>query len=190
MPSGVRITGGVWRGRRLSTPEGVRPSSSRLREALASRWLPSLPGARILDLYAGTGAVGIELVGRGAMSVVAVEARRGVAERLRRVASEWQVEQLEVVSAQLPHGLRRIAGLFDLVFADPPYDAMEDRAVVEKLLRRVAPLLAEDGEFALELRTNTSIETGESGLEEVWRRRYGDSELVIFAPAGGVDSVK
>ena len=188
MTSGVRITGGVWRGRRLSTPGGVRPTSSRLREALASRWLSRLQGARVLDLYAGTGAVGIELLGRGAASVCAVEARRNVADRLRRVAAEWPIEHLEVRHARVADELRRVRTSCDLIFADPPYEAMEELAALERLLTAVRPLLAEEGEFALEVRADTPIEVAESGLEEIWRRRYGDSELLIFARAGGSGS--
>jgi 16S rRNA (guanine966-N2)-methyltransferase len=120
----VRIIGGRWRSRRLQVPPGtdVRPTPDRVRETLFN-WLEgSIAGARCLDLFAGTGALGLEALSRGAREVVFVERDPALADALRA-----QVERLEtsasVVAGSAEHVLQRPAGApFDIVFLDPPYE--------------------------------------------------------------------
>lgn len=184
----MRITGGTWRGRRLAVATGVRPSSAMLREALVSRWLPRLEGASVLDLYAGSGAVGLELLGRGAVRAVAVESQRAAAGRLAQVARAWPIPGLEVRRRPLPKAFDELEGLFDLIFADPPYDLLEDSLAAIRLLDGVETLLAADGEFALEVRSEIDLPERASGLERIARRGYGDSALAIYARPPGVNA--
>lgn len=123
----TRITAGLYRGRRLQTPPGqaTRPTSERVREALGNALVAAggLDGARVLDLFAGTGALGLELLSRGADSLVSVEQDRAALVSLRANVATLQVPNVMVVGADVkswagsPGGRR-----FDFVVADPPYD--------------------------------------------------------------------
>ncbi len=125
MSSGrLRIIGGCWRGRRLAFPAvaGLRPTPDRVRETLFNWLAATLPGARCLDLYAGSGALGLEALSRGAAAVTFVE-KTGVAARaLARHLQELGAEEAgRVVRADVLAFLRRPAEPYDIVFLDPPY---------------------------------------------------------------------
>lgn len=120
----VRIIGGEWRGRRLHFPAapGLRPTSDRRRETLFNWLAPELAGARCLDLFAGSGALGFEAASRGAARAVLVEASREVAAALaasRRALDAG--DRVEVVHAQAARFLGRTPEPFDIVFLDPPF---------------------------------------------------------------------
>jgi 16S rRNA (guanine966-N2)-methyltransferase len=118
----MRVVAGEFMGRRLHAPRGARtrPTADRVREALFSM-LGDVSGARVLDLYAGSGALGIEALSRGAASAVFVERDRRALAALRRnlavVGAEAAVRPQDVARF-----LARPEGMFDLVFCDPPYD--------------------------------------------------------------------
>lgn len=126
-PGRVRIVGGRWRGTRLEVPDvaGLRPTSDRVRETLFNWLQPVLPGARVLDLFAGTGALGFEAVSRGAASAVLVEREIALADALAATAARLSggdavmVRRGDAVStaAALP------AGSIDIAFVDPPFAA-------------------------------------------------------------------
>ena len=125
---GVRIMGGAARGRTVGVARGVRPTEGRVREALFSIWQERLPGARFLDLFAGSGAVGLEALSRGAASVLFVEGDPGALRELERSSQLFPPDRARRWRTRLPAGLGELAerarrewGPFDLVFADPPY---------------------------------------------------------------------
>ena len=123
----TRITAGRFRGRRLQTPTGdvTRPTSERVREALANALVSGggLEGARVLDLYAGSGALGLELVSRGAQSVVLVDRDRAALSALRANVAVLQLTDAQVVPGDVRAYASSPAGRpFDFVVADPPYD--------------------------------------------------------------------
>lgn len=123
----VRLIGGVHRGRRLAFPDsaGLRPTGDRIRETLFN-WLQGvLPGARCLDLFAGSGALGLEAASRGAAEVVLVESAAAVAGALRdSIALLGVGERVRVVEADALHWLATAQPVrFDLVFLDPPFAA-------------------------------------------------------------------
>ncbi|MEQ1513044.1 MAG: 16S rRNA (guanine(966)-N(2))-methyltransferase RsmD [Lysobacteraceae bacterium] len=123
-PGVVRIIGGVWRGTRLPVADrdGLRPTADRVRETLFNWLQPVLPGARVLDLFAGTGALGLEAVSRGAREAVLVERDPQLAEGLRQLASKLPGgERVQVVCADALTWLRTAPGGFDLAFVDPPF---------------------------------------------------------------------
>lgn len=128
----VRIIGGRWRGRRISFPdvEGLRPTPDRVRETVFNWLSPYLAGARVLDLFAGSGILGLEALSRGAASVVAVDSHRAVADRLRESGRQLEAGDLEVVVADAARFLDTTrTGPFDIIFMDPPhasadYDAL------------------------------------------------------------------
>ena len=123
----VRIIGGRWRGTRLPVDDapGLRPSSDRVRETLFN-WLgPMITGARVVDLFAGTGALGLEAVSRGASSALLVERDARVAARLNDTVSRLAAEdRVKVVQADALQWLaQQPPGSFDIAFLDPPFDS-------------------------------------------------------------------
>ncbi|MFL6593082.1 MAG: 16S rRNA (guanine(966)-N(2))-methyltransferase RsmD [Luteimonas sp.] len=146
----VRIIGGRWRGTRLAFPDlaGLRPSTDRVRETLFNWLQPALAGARVLDLFAGSGALGLESLSRGAREAVLVERDPIVAEALRasierlRAGDEATVVRADALSfLQAP-----LLGRFDIVFVDPPFDAR----LWAQVLASLTPWLADDPWLYLE----------------------------------------
>jgi 16S rRNA (guanine966-N2)-methyltransferase len=175
----MRIIAGRLKGRRLKAPawEGLRPTSDRLRETLFNILAPRIDGARVLDGYAGTGAVGIEAISRGAAHVTFVERdQRAVAlidENLTAcgVRGGYTIHRGDAATV-LP-GLG--ASAFDLILLDPPYDTMPITAVLDASART----LAGDGLVVLEHATRRHPEHSAS-LEPVRQVKSGDSTLTFF----------
>ncbi|WP_206861272.1 16S rRNA (guanine(966)-N(2))-methyltransferase RsmD [Lysobacter changpingensis] len=146
-PSGgtgkVRIIGGRWRGTRLSVPEvaGLRPTSDRVRETLFNWLMPMLPGARVLDLFAGSGALGLEALSRGASAAVLVERDPALAAALRATAARLPGgDAATIAQADAVAWLASQAtGTFDLAFVDPPFAAGLWDAVLPGVARVVKP---------------------------------------------------
>jgi len=126
-PGKVRIIGGRWRGTRLDVADapGLRPTSDRVRETLFNWLQPVLPGARVLDLFAGSGALGLEALSRGAAAAVLVERDAKLAASLRATVARLQGgEAASVVQADAMAWLHgQPDGGFDLAFVDPPFDS-------------------------------------------------------------------
>jgi len=140
----IRIIGGMWRGRRwrfADVPE-IRPTPDRVRETLFN-WLgPRVNGARCLDLFAGSGALGLEALSRGAQRTVFVEQNAVVARALAALADEWKAQGAQIERADALAFLERPAEAFDIVFLDPPF--------ASGLLGRAATLLEQRGWLAPE----------------------------------------
>jgi 16S rRNA (guanine966-N2)-methyltransferase len=151
-PAGsVRIVAGRWRGTRLpvADAEGLRPTSDRVRETLFNWLQPVLPGARVLDLFAGSGALGLEAVSRGAREAVLVERDARLAASLRETVARLRAGgEIQVVQADALSWLRAAAGgaPFDVAFVDPPFAAGLWPAVLDAL----PAVLAEDAWLYLE----------------------------------------
>lgn len=140
-PGHVRIVGGRWRGTKLRVIDrpGLRPSSDRVRETLFNWLLPMLPGARVLDLFAGTGALGLEALSRGAAEAVLVEHDRDAADALRDTIARLEGGQAaQLVQADAMAWLHaQPEASFDLAFVDPPFDANLWGGVLPQLLPRL-----------------------------------------------------
>ncbi|MEM9533058.1 MAG: 16S rRNA (guanine(966)-N(2))-methyltransferase RsmD [Pseudomonadota bacterium] len=133
---GVRIIAGRWRRRMLPVADlkGLRPTSDRARETLFSWLEPSLSGARCADLYAGTGALGLEALSRGAGSCVFVESQAAAVQALSRSIEQLDcADQAEVVAARVDSWRSGDPGPFDLIFADPPYQQAKWPELCESL---------------------------------------------------------
>ncbi len=176
----MRVSGGAFRGRGLTVPPGARPTEGRVREALFSIWSDRLDGARVLDLFAGSGVVGLEAVGRGALSVLAVDEDLRAVKTLESNAGQLGPGIAEIRKLILPCGLSRLAqegaGPFDLVFADPPYAFVD----YEALLTGAVPLLAADAEVVVEHSTRRDLPLEVGRLVRVDVRRYGESSLSFY----------
>lgn len=176
----MRIIAGIHKGRRLKTPDwsGLRPTSDRLRETFFNVVSARVPGARVLDGFAGTGAVGIEAISRGAREVVFVEqdprARRLIEDNLGacRITGGYAIVA-RAFRAAVPGSL---SGGFDLVFLDPPYDFEEVRESLELAGRR----LAAGGLLALEHAVRRDAPDAVPGLTRVRRLVAGDSALSFY----------
>jgi 16S rRNA (guanine966-N2)-methyltransferase len=157
---------------------GVRPTEARVREALFSIWAPRIAGACFLDLFAGSGAVGLEAAGRGAGRVLAIEGDARIVARLRETVRTLGAA-MEVRRADLPGGLEgalRHGGKFDLVFVDPPYAAGVHQETLDRL-----PLFVESGgEVALEMSVRSARPLPPAEMEAVSERRYGETALLFY----------
>lgn len=138
----LRIIGGSWRGRKLRFPPGtrIRPTPDRVRETLFNWLAARVAGARCLDLFAGSGALGLEALSRGAAHVTFVEVDATAARALEATLEEWGAQPAAVVRSDARLYLARTPQPFDLVFLDPPFDSA--------LLPEVAALLENRGWLA------------------------------------------
>ncbi len=192
-----RIIGGSARGRRLKTPPGTRtrPTSDRVREALFSSLeseLGTLAGVRFLDLFAGSGAVGLEASSRGAGSVVLVEHDRATAALIRANATALGLEHATVHAIKAErlaetHANQPGTG-FDVVFADPPY-GMETEAVGAVLTGLLHAGLVSDGTVVVVERPRRGDPwVWPMGLKGMREKRYGETMLYYGQITGSPDS--
>jgi 16S rRNA (guanine966-N2)-methyltransferase len=176
----MRIIAGRWRGFTIQAPPGqrTRPTTDRVREAWMSTLQHDLPGATVLDLFAGSGALGLEALSRGAAHVTFVERGAASLRVLQANIAKLQAANVEVVKADAARYARSLEpGAFDIVIADPPYDS--DDAV--QLAARF-----QDVPFAriLCIEHRSSIALPGADADGARTRRYGDTALTfITAPA-------
>jgi 16S rRNA (guanine966-N2)-methyltransferase len=175
----MRIIAGLAKGRRLASPEGkgTRPMMDRVREALFSSLAGDIPDAEVLDLYAGSGSVGLEALSRGAGRAVFVECGRRALTCLRTNVATVGLGG-EVVARDVVEYLTGTEDRFDLVFVDPPYDLA--LASVKEVLGLTGSRLRPEGAVVVHRRAGTGVPEA-PGLEMVDRRRYGDTEITRFA---------
>lgn len=170
----MRVVAGRFKGRRLAAPRGTRtrPTADRVREALFSM-LGDVGGARVLDLYAGSGALGIEALSRGAVSAVFVERDPRAVAAIERNVEPLGVEAT-VARADALRWLDRAEGRFDLVFCDPPYDVASRLA--GPLAERLAAVIADDARIVTESDKRNPLELPFPLLTE---RSYGHTRIAI-----------
>ena len=177
----IRIIGGTYRGRKLRTLKGLttRPVLGRVREALFNV-LGNIEGFKVLDLYAGSGAIGIEALSRGAESVVFVDSGlrqcSAIRENLEITGITAEVIRSDVIRAV--EKFRVSYSTFDFVFADPPYE----QGLGIETLHAVCDggILADTGIMALTVRYTEDIPDIAGSCGRIFNRRYGDTLLVMF----------
>ncbi len=176
----MRITSGLYKGRTLSVPKTdlIRPTQDRVREALFSIIQVEVPGADFLDLFAGTGAVGLEALSRGAQSATFVEAD---ARHITHLKKNLGAVKANVIRADVYRWIASYSGAgFSIGFADPPYALGEDRGyatVLETLAAR--NVIRPDGLFIAEM-TARQLSEDPPGWELLRDRTYGKTRLVIW----------
>lgn len=169
----ITVTGGELRGRRLHVPKaGVRPTTGRVREAIFSM-LGDVEGARVLDLFAGSGALGIEALSRGAAAATLVDTRPAAARR--NVEALGLAGRAEAARADAVRFLRRSDERFDLVTCDPPY-RLADRVAAE-LVRLIPGALSGGGRAVIESSPKRPLDLELPLLTE---RNYGDTMIRIY----------
>ncbi|HUX71816.1 MAG TPA: 16S rRNA (guanine(966)-N(2))-methyltransferase RsmD [Cellulomonadaceae bacterium] len=194
----TRIVSGAAGGRTLRVPgKGTRPTSERVREALFSRLehLGAVAGARVLDLYAGSGALGLEAASRGAATVTFVESSRAAADVCRANASATRLPRLHVVTERAERFVdRAAASAWDLVLIDPPYELSEvDLSRVLGALvgtgdepHGLGSHLAEDAVVVVERSSRSPEPDWPAAMSRTEERRYGETVIWFASPGPGV----
>jgi 16S rRNA (guanine(966)-N(2))-methyltransferase RsmD len=185
----MRIIAGIYRSRALEAPSGLatRPTSDRLRETLFNVLAPRIVGAVFLDLYTGSGAVGIEALSRGATQVTFVERAPAALKVLRANLERLGLTAgFNINSGSVSSILRRpqtgTVGSFDVVFLDPPYDAADEYAAVLALLGRSSAGLLTGGAVVIaEHRRKQLLEVQYGRLERTRLLEQGDAALSFYA---------
>ena len=191
----MRIIAGEFRSRSLEAPQGsaTRPTSDKLRETLFNVLAPRIRGAAFLDLYSGSGAIGIEAVSRGAASVVFVEQAPPALAVLRENLARLGIrENIRIQAGGVSAFLRRVRLgkplAFDLIFLDPPWDAAEEYAATLGLLGGTSSsLLAADALVAAEHRRKQPLEDAYGNLRRTRLLEQGDAALSFYAVESGAE---
>jgi len=186
MLSRMRVIAGTHRGRRLYGPRALalRPTSDRVREALFSILGNRLANCRFLDLYAGTGAVGIEAISRGAEHVTSVESNREVLKLLQQNVKLCHIgQQLEVKDQKVEQFLNRPDqwnGPYDIVFADPPYARSHELLSLFQE-PRIDLLFAADPWLVIEHAAKTAFPMSLRHTQLLRQYRYGDTAISLYS---------
>lgn len=181
----MRVIAGSARGVKLLSPEGqaIRPTLDRVRGAIFNMLTPYLEDARCLDLFAGTGANGIEALSRGAAECVFVDASREAHKIQRENLLKTKLAgQAMTLTLELPRDFGRISGDFDVIFADPPYEFGGYDALLEAA--GTGGLLRPDGVLVIEHQRRTLLPESVAGLARFKEKRYGDVALSVYEHAG------
>jgi 16S rRNA (guanine966-N2)-methyltransferase len=188
-----RITGGTFKGLPLVIPPHLRATEAKVRQALFNILGPSIAGARVLDAFAGSGAVGCEALSRGAAFVACVEsdgqAVVSIRDNLARLGAGLPAGAWRVLQMDLARGLRELADSeapFDIVVFDPPYGG----EAAKKALNALAgyAMLARTGVAVVEHARRTVLPTSLPPLRQAKQHRYGDTVLSFYRPASGPPS--
>jgi 16S rRNA (guanine966-N2)-methyltransferase len=180
----MRIIAGKARGRRLAAPpgRGTRPLTDRVKEAVFSALGDKVPGARVLDLYAGSGSIGLEALSRGAAEVVFVESSPAAVQVLRKNLAATALEGGRVAARDVA---RYLAGVgeerFDLVFVDPPWDLGQEE--LEEVVTSAAISAAPGAVMVVHRRAGGMASPVPPGWELASERRYGDSAVYRLTPS-------
>jgi len=183
----MRVIAGEFKGRRLVTPRGhvTRPTADQVRLALMDALMPWLPGARVLDLYAGAGGVGLEALSRGAAEATFVERDARAVQALEaNIAALGVGRRSRVVRQDAGRALDALAkaGLrFTVIFMDPPYEEATD-AVLDRVAR--ADLLAPGGIVIAQHRTKRPARDAFGALRVTRTRKFGETTLTFFRAEG------
>lgn len=187
----MRVISGKARGQRLAPPrdQRVRPTSDRIKEALFSTIfsrIGNLNGSRVLDLFAGTGNLGIESLSRGAAGTTFVDIHRESIALIRKNLAATRLEEAaEVIVSDVFPAIARLAGdgrRFDLVFADPPYNqGLADRLIQDPSIEKI---LAEDALLIIETSEREVLPERSGNLSMLDRRIYGDTAIIFYSLSG------
>lgn len=180
----MRVVGGSKRGLRLAgiSDATTRPTADRVKEALFNILADRAEGAIVLDLFAGSGALGIEALSRGAQRAVFVErdrnAVRVVQENLRRARYRTEATIVAADAFSVLNNPARLGGPFDIIFADPPYHGQLAAKVLAAL--EDGSLLTADGLLVIEHERREELPPRRANVEQIRSARYGDTMLSFF----------
>lgn len=183
----MRIIAGKAKGYVVKVPQGeVRPTQDRVREALFNIIGPIMEGARVLDLFCGSGSVGLEALSRGAASARMVDAAKASCNMARLNLERSKLQGGSIVQSDCLAFVRRDAGKYDIIFADPPYcKAIGDRDMIAELMTdRLAELLAPEGYFIAEAQLGYGVGDAHTREFPGWKlvdtRTYGKNTILFY----------
>ena len=171
----VRICAGKFGSRRISCPKGIRPTSDRVKEALFSALGIDFSGLKVLDLFAGSGALGIEAISRGAASCDFVDDSRSSVACIRKNLDSLGISEMcRIMESDAGSFVKKCSQKFDLIFMDPPYN----KGLASLIAPELYGLIEQGGILAIEHSPREAIDI------EVWKeKRYGDT-MITFAKGG------
>jgi 16S rRNA (guanine966-N2)-methyltransferase len=178
----MRIIAGLFGGRRLHAPKGaaIRPTSDRVREAVFSIIGPTVEGAEVLDLFAGTGAMGLEALSRGASRAVFVDQSLHAVRLIRSNIERCNAsDRVRVIHESVEHAIRRLAGqgeTFDLIFLDPPYS----KSPIQKTLLGLGDLGRSGTVVVAEHYSKTPLPIQVEEWLQTEERKYGDTAVAFY----------
>lgn len=177
----MRIISGRARGAKLFAPEGLdtRPTLDRVREAVFSMIFTHVDGARVLDLFAGSGAMGIEALSRGAASVDFVDITPRACDCVRKNLEKTRLEGAEVTNADFKSFLAKCTAGYDLIFLDPPYESGYYGTALDIIKER--RLLNDDGIIVAECADPKGFDS--RGYEVYRQRKYGKAAVYLLTHA-------
>jgi 16S rRNA (guanine966-N2)-methyltransferase len=167
----MNIIGGIAKGHKIYAPDNIRPTRGKVREALFS--IIDVQNKTFLDLFAGSGAVGIEALSRGAARVIFVERSRKAANYIRRNLEKTNLEG-EIINKSVSATLENFEDKFDFIFMDPPYKTI----LVMKTLKKIDAVLKNDSTIIVERPSNEEFEFNE--FKTIKSKVYGDTSLTFL----------
>ena len=186
----MRIIAGAAKGLPIKVPQGeVRPTQDRVREALFNILGPLIEGARVLDLFCGSGSVGIEALSRGAATARMVDAAKASVNMAKQNLERSRLSGGSVVLSDCLQFVRRDIGKYDLIFADPPYcKSIGDRDMIAELMTdRLRDLLAPGGYFIAEAQLGYGVGDAHQREFDGWQlvdtRSYGGNTILFYQTA-------
>ena len=176
----MRVIAGTLKGRTLDAPEwdGLRPTSDKLRETLFNILAPRISGARVLDAYAGTGAIGIEALSRGAAHVTFIDQDRRAAALIAANLEKCRIaDGYAIIGSTVLQGVERLRGepAFDVILLDPPY-----ASDIQDVLQQLGEIVKPDGLVVLEHARKSAPPVAPGRLTRVREVRSGDSALTFY----------
>jgi 16S rRNA (guanine966-N2)-methyltransferase len=181
--SSLRIIAGRWKGRRIHfAPEGIRPTADRVRETVFNWLSPFIRDAKCLDMFAGTGALGLEALSRGAAKTVFVEQSRQAVSHLKDNITALGCEGAEVLKADARKFAWAGRGPFDVVFIDPPFDTSGSNAGLAKLctLLEAAACLGAGAHIYIEMAKQAELPARPTGWDVVRERTAGQVRYALI----------
>jgi len=181
----MRVSSGILKGRKIkfnSSHKQLRPTSSKVREALFNIIGRKIKGALFLDLYAGTGAIGFEALSRGASEVIFVETKKGFADKITQIVKQYSFEgKAKVITNQVIDYIQ-CAGLnkltFDIIFLDPPYHTDEAAHAISEIDKR--GILKDSGMVIAEHFKKRLLPERFDRLQKIKDYKYGDTVLTLY----------
>ena len=181
----LRICGGAFKGLSLSTPRHIRATETKVRQALYNILGQVIEGARVLDAFAGSGALGLEALSRGAAFAAFIESDTEavlcIRENLERLAPDLPRDAWRVLHLDVERGLRQLAAVeppFDVVLLDPPYRAEDGKKALNTVVD--CAILAAGGIVVIEHDQRTVLPSGIGPFHQSRRHRYGDTVLSFY----------
>ncbi len=183
----LRIAAGQFKGRRLVTPPAIRATSEKVRQALFNILGSAVEGSRILDAFAGSGALGLEALSRGAAFVAFIESDTeaiiAIRDNLTRLEPELSRHAWRLLHLEVERGLRQLAAdepPFHVIFFDPPYRTDEGKKALNTVVE--CAMLAPSGIVAIEHDQRTVLPESVGPLRQWKQHRYGDTVLSFYQP--------